>query len=80
MDNFEHFLSMTRNEALTILDSMDGNAVIPVAKAAEMLKAWEAGGVASERVIDILARLRPAEVLELAAVAERKLARRNRPR
>lgn len=71
---------MTTNEAATILDNISMNAVIPVAKAAEMLKAWEAEGLASERVIDVLCRLRPSEVLEMKAFAERKLARRNRPR
>jgi hypothetical protein len=69
---------MTTDEAVTILDNIPGNVVVPAAKVVQMLRAWK--GVDANEVIDVLEQLRPSEVLEVVAFAERKIARRNRPR
>jgi hypothetical protein len=71
---------MTRDEATTILDNISMNEAIPAALAIQVLRQWKAAGINPEAVIEILGHLRPAEVMEVAAYAERKQARRNRPR
>jgi len=71
---------MTRDDATAILDNISMNEAIPAAKAVEMLRAWKAGRIDVEAAIEVLGRLRPAEVIQLVETAERKLARRNRLR
>jgi hypothetical protein len=71
---------MTQDEALGVLDKISLNEAIPVAEAVLMLRDWKAQKLAAGEIIDVLRRLRPVEVLAVMAVAERKLARRNRPR
>jgi hypothetical protein len=71
---------MTQDEAIAVLDRISLNEAIPVAEAVLMLRDWKAQKLASGEIIDVLRRLRPVDVLAVMAFAERKLARRNRPR
>ena len=53
---------------------------IPAAKAIEMLRAWKTRAIDVEAAIDVLSRLKGADVIEIIERAERKLAWRTRPR
>jgi hypothetical protein len=71
---------MTRDEAGTILADISVAEAIPAAEAVQLLRAWKGGAIDVGQLIEVLKQLRPSEVLEVKAFAERKIARRNRPR
>jgi len=65
---------------MAVIDAISLNEAIPAAEAIQMLRRWNAHGLNSAQIINVMNQLKPAQVLHLAEIAERKIARRNRPR
>jgi hypothetical protein len=70
-------IAMTRDEASSVIDSVMSDEAPMIGEAILMFRRWRANGLDSAQVVNIINQLKPTQVLHLAGIAERKIARRN---